>query len=140
MGIGTVHVRAALAGAWLLESVMMVAAGACASTQRADLAPGGRDAITMAELTQVVARDAYTAIEALRPLMLRGRGLKSYLPGSPQEPEVFVDGMYFGQLGSLRLLAVSDLAEVRWLDLGAAAVMYGQGHTAGVIDITTRRR
>jgi hypothetical protein len=123
----------------LLLLVCSVAISACATLSEGGAPPNGREAITMDELIQESARDAYTAIEVLRPLMLHGRGATSYLPGVPQEPEVFVDGVYFGPLGSLHLLAARDLAAIRWLDIAAAGVEYGQGHPAGVIDIRTRR-
>jgi hypothetical protein len=130
------HLRGAAVGVLLLFSV---GATACATLPQGTTTKGARDTITLEELIDVAARDAYNAIEILRPMMLRGRGVTSYMPGTPMLPEVFVDGMYFGPLESLHLLEVGDLAEVRWLDIGAAAVAYGEGHMAGVIDIRTRR-
>lgn len=96
--------------------------------------------ITRAELASVGVRDAYSAIMILRPQFLHDRGANSLLLDVPTEPDVFVDGQYYGRVDLLRDLPVQDLLEIRRLSVGDAVVRYGPGHPAGVIDIATRRQ
>lgn len=93
--------------------------------------------ITSKELRTVDDRDAYTAIALLRPSLLKNRGPTSILLDTPDQPEVFVDGMYYGPFESLRQLPVHELEEIRFLDVGDATIRYGMGHPSGIIDITS---
>ncbi|HEU4642084.1 MAG TPA: hypothetical protein VFS44_06470 [Gemmatimonadaceae bacterium] len=95
----------------------------------------GTGPITTAELRSIGDRDAWTAITMLRPQFLQHRGRTSFLLDSPESPEVYVDGMYYGPMESLRSLPSKELAEIRLLSVGDAVILYGTGHTAGVIDI-----
>lgn len=97
----------------------------------------GTGPIESSELRSIGDRDAWTAITMLRPQFLQHRGQTSFLLDSPSEPEVFVDGMYYGPMESLRSLPSKELAEIRLLSVGDAVIRYGTGHTAGVIDITS---
>jgi hypothetical protein len=91
--------------------------------------------ITSEELRSVDDRDAYTAIALLRPSLLKNRGYTSILLDTPDQPEVFVDGMYYGPFDTLRQLPVHELEEIRFLNVGDATLRYGMGHPAGIIDI-----
>jgi hypothetical protein len=93
--------------------------------------------IQTAELRSVGDRDTYTAIVLLRPQFLQHRGRTSLVLDSPTEPEVYIDGMYYGPMESLRSLPSKELQEIRLLTVGDAVLRYGTGHTAGVIDITS---
>ena len=95
------------------------------------------DPITFGEIQKLADRDAYTAIQLLRPVFLKHRGTTSFFLDSPTTPEVFVDGMYYGPLSSLRSLPAKEIAEVRFMNVGDATIRYGTGHTAGIIDIAT---
>ncbi|HKV49570.1 MAG TPA: hypothetical protein VJO52_00075 [Gemmatimonadaceae bacterium] len=91
--------------------------------------------ITSTELRTVDDRDAYTAIALLRPSLLKNRGYTSILLDTPDQPEVFIDGMYYGPFDTLRQLPVHELEEIRFLNVGDATLRYGTGHPAGIIDI-----
>ncbi len=93
--------------------------------------------ITSKELRTVDDRDAYTAIALLRPSLLKNRGPTSILLDTPAQPEVFIDGMYYGPFDSLRQIPVHELEEIRFLDVGDATIRYGMGHPSGIIDITS---
>jgi hypothetical protein len=107
-------------------------------------APGGnairQGPILVDELREVSDRDMYAAITLLRPQFFQRRGVTSFATQTPTEPEVYVDGMYYGSVASLRGLPAGDVVEVRMLNVGDAMIRYGTGHTAGVIDIRTRPR
>src|SRR6185437_15390200 len=66
-------------------------------------APSGEvSPITSKELRKYDDRDVYTAISILRPSFLTNRGQTSILLDSPAQPEVFIDGMFFGAFDTLR--------------------------------------
>lgn len=98
---------------------------------------GGKSTITSDELRTVDDRDAYSAISILRPSFLENRGRTSILLPTPDQPEVYIDGMYYGPFETLRQLPVHELAEIRLLDVGDATIRYGMGHPSGIIDITS---
>lgn len=100
----------------------------------------GSGPITEGELASVGVRDTYSAIMMLRPQFLHDRGATSILLDSPTEPDVYVDGQFYGRVDLLRDLPVQDVLEIRRLSVGDAVVRYGPGHPAGVIDIATRRQ
>jgi hypothetical protein len=93
--------------------------------------------ITSDELRTLDDRDAYTAISLLRPSFLKARGRTSILLDTPDQPEVFIDGMYYGPFDTLRQLPVHELKEIRMLDVGDATIRYGMGHPSGIIDIVS---
>lgn len=97
--------------------------------------PSESGTITSTELRTVDDRDAYTAIALLRPSLLKNRGYTSILLDTPDQPEVFIDGMYYGPFDTLRQLRVHELEEIRFLDVGDATLRYGMGHPSGIIDI-----
>lgn len=99
--------------------------------------PSETGPITSKELRTVDDRDAYTAIALLRPSLLKNRGPTSILLDTPDQPEVFIDGMYYGPFDSLRQIPVHELEEIRFLDVGDATIRYGMGHPSGIIDITS---
>jgi len=134
-----------------LASVTIVAAvcgasAACATSHATDASPdatapaphGRPNLITHDELATVYDRNAYQAIQALRPAMLKDRGATSILLDTPTRPEVYVDGMYYGRFSTLQQIQASDCWEIRYLNVGDATIRYGPGHAAGVIDITTK--
>lgn len=131
-------VRRATAAA--LSVMCLTVSAACAHHEpTSGLATGARDlgAITSKELRTVDDRDAYTAIALLRPSLLKNRGYTSILLNAPSQPEVFIDGMYYGPFDSLRQIPVHELKEIRFLDVGDATIRYGMGHPSGIIDITS---
>jgi hypothetical protein len=128
--------RQRIAGLGLALLVASSAAG-CMPSRSAQSTPAEGSVITAEELRRVGDRDAYTAIELLRPHFLRYRGQTGFRSDARAEPDVFVDGMYYGPMASLRRLPVRELAEIRFLSVGDATMRYGMGHLGGVIDITS---
>lgn len=122
-----------------VSAVCLTAAAACAHHEPSSglNTRAGLGAITAKELRTVDDRDAYTAIALLRPNFLTNRGQTSILLDSPNQPEVFIDGMYYGPFDALRQIPVHELKEIRFLDVGDATIRYGTGHPAGIIDITS---
>ena len=123
----------------VLIGVCLTASTACAHHEpTSGLARSGDGGtITSKELRTLDDRDAYTAIALLRPSLLKNRGRTSILLDTPDQPEVYVDGMYYGPFDTLRQLPVHELEEIRFLDVGDATIRYGMGHPSGIIDITS---
>jgi len=112
-------------------SAVCLTAGACAHHEPTSglTTRAGLGAITSKELRTVDDRDAYTAIALLRPNFLTNRGQTSILLDSPNQPDVFIDGMYYGPFDSLR--------QIPFLNVGDATIRYGTGHPSGIIDMTS---
>ena len=121
--------------------VCLTATTACAhhapDSEIAGPASAGISPITSKELRKFDDRDVYTAIALLRPAFLTNHGRTSILLDSPDQPEVFIDGMFYGTFDTLRQLPVHEIYQIRFLDVGDATIRYGTGHTSGIIDITS---
>jgi hypothetical protein len=101
---------------------------------------------------------AYDLISKLRPNFLSSRGATSISGGvSPVQgqlpptdasgpgprgeffPNVYLDGIKYGELSSLREIQSTQIGEVRFYQASEAERKFGPGNPAGVIAITTRR-
>lgn len=95
------------------------------------------DVLTRAEIDESTAENAYDAVRQLRPQYLRGRALVSVEYPSASVPIVYVDGLFRGDLSSLRAILVHDIAEIQFIDASDATTRWGTGHPAGVIHVVT---
>jgi hypothetical protein len=101
-----------------------------------------RDAnlITRQELDASVARNAYDAIQNLRPTFFRQRGTQTFDPTVSTQAAVYLDAQRYGDITALKSMTVDAIDEIRYLNPSAATSKYGTNHTAGVIEVTTRKR
>lgn len=102
-----------------------------------------QDVIAEAEIT-ARARDASNALEviqALRPQMLRSRGLSSPsdMTGEGTLPRVYVDDISYGNLNTLSNLNTNQIREIRFVNARDATTRWGTGHMGGVILVTTKK-
>ena len=87
---------------------------------------------------------AYDMVRTLRPTMLTTRGLtraaqsRSAMWESSTETKVYLDGLRYGGVESLRTISAVDVVEVRWLSAVDATIRYGTGNAAGAIAVTSR--
>ena len=96
--------------------------------------------ITAAEIARTNAASAYDAVKRLRANYLQSRGIGSFVHATRSAyPVVFIDGMEIGTLFELRSIPAQDVLEIRLLSSGEATLRYGQGYTAGIIHVTTKR-
>jgi len=91
------------------------------------------------EFQRSTATDAYGLVREFRPNWLNVRGPNSLRDPTASEIKVYVDGTLFGGLNSLHMIPVLDVQRLQHLRGPDAAARYGQGHTAGVIEVWTRR-
>lgn len=125
-------------------SLVLTGMGACLSRgaeesgQRPSRPPRRSNVlITREELVQSSARDAFQAVQTLRPDWLRGRGATSITGGVPQVV-VYVDGQRVGTRNVLAQFAVISIKELRYHSATDATQRWGTGHGGGVIEVITR--
>ena len=96
--------------------------------------------ITRQELDASVARNAYDAIQNLRPNYLRSRGTQTFDPTVSTQAAVYLDSQRYGDITALKSMTLDAIEEIRYLSPSDATSRYGTNHTAGVIEVTTRKR
>jgi hypothetical protein len=128
------------AAIWVICSAIVFVTACAAKTQNG---PGGtsgpRDRITAAELAEVDAVDAYTAVQQLRPLWLRARGAASFSEPMGSLPTVYADNMRLGDVGTLQTIPLAEIAEIRYISASDATTRWGTGVVGGVIEVIRKR-
>ena len=119
-----------------LYLIALAALIGCASAGSGSSAPR-RDPnlITAEDIAGIPATNAYEAIERLRPLVLRNRGKTSINTPNTQFPTVYVDGVRYGDLNSLRSILAIHVLEIRSYNGAEAGARFGLQTTAGVIEV-----
>jgi hypothetical protein len=116
--------------------------GGCVSPRGGTTGRLTPNVLTAEEIATTDALNAYDAISLKRPFFLKSRGPRSLLESptgqTAEYPVVYVDGMYYGELESLRFIAVTNIREIDYLDFNAATLRFGTGHTGGVILVLTK--
>jgi hypothetical protein len=82
----------------------------------------------------------YDAVARLRPNWLAPHGVTSSNMSSTTEfATVFVDGVLYGDLSTLRNLQAYHVADIRYYDITQSGAKYGiRGGSSGVIDVRTK--
>jgi hypothetical protein len=85
---------------------------------------------------------AYDAIARLRPNWLATHGPTSVnTAGGAGVATVFVNGVQYGDLSSLRNIPAYEVADLHYYDVTEAGATFGiKGGASGVIDVRTRLR
>jgi len=86
------------------------------------------------------ANTVYDAVARLRPNWLAPHGVTSSNMSSTTEfATVFVDGVLYGDLSTLRNLQAYHVADIRYYDITQSGAKYGiRGGSSGVIDVRTK--
>lgn len=96
--------------------------------------------ITEEEVDASHGSTAFEVIQKLRPNFLSYRGETSFDRKKSQPyPTVYVDGVAFGPIASLRTIPATQVSTIRLYRSWEATTTFGTGNMAGVIAITTRR-
>lgn len=120
-----------------VSALMVVLAAACASTGAAPESTGSsRNVITSEQLLATKQSNLYDAINRLRPMWLRARGISQVTPGIDAEVQVYRETTRLGTVEVLRTLAPQNVARVEYLDPGAAQIRFGRGSPNGAIVVT----
>jgi hypothetical protein len=118
--------------------VLLVTAG-CASSQSGGVV-STREILTAEEMSRTTALTAYDAIQVRRPAFLAGaqrRALRD-VDQPDTRPVVSVNGIYYGEVESLRDIPVREIKEIRFLEANDATRVLGSAYAGGVIMVTTK--
>ena len=115
---------------------MTVTLTACASKSGVDKSRSDRSMITLEEMSASGARDAFTAVQTLRPHWLSIRGISSI--HQQESVKVYLDGSLMGGPDQLRQITTNSIASMRHLSGLEASQRYGLDHGQGAILVFTR--
>ncbi len=96
--------------------------------------------ITAEEIAQADASrawNAYDLIAELRPAFLRSRGATSVRESVPTRAEIYLDGVHFGGLDSLKTISAAILKRIEYLGAMDATTRFGTNHVGGAILLST---
>lgn len=115
---------------WL---ILLFGAMACTSTEQgARSGQSSPNTIQFDELTiNVLGKSAYEVIQDVRPQWLRTRGRDSI--HNPGEVMVYLDGVEYGSVDSLRELSAENIDSVEYLSSREAQYRFGTGNTQGAM-------
>ena len=128
-----------------MATLLIVAASigcAPASSTKPSGAPANSRIITQKEIEAAgLGETAYDLISRLRPNFLTSRGQTSVNNGQSAAayPNVYLDGVAYGDINTLRNINTSQIGEIRLYQGYEAQTKFGMGNQAGVIAITSRR-
>ncbi|HWP83534.1 MAG TPA: hypothetical protein VNN76_12880 [Bacteroidota bacterium] len=102
----------------------------CGPSMGAGAARHLSDVITADEIArEPIINTAFQAVERLRPQWLATRKARAL---------VYWDNVRQGGIESLRAIAASNVAEIRFIDSHEATTRFGTGHTNGAILVTSK--
>jgi outer membrane cobalamin receptor len=120
---------------WLLLLVVLVSC----TRQTTRPTGGDRDVITEEEIAATSAINAYEVVQKLRGNFLSNRGKTTILGKSSSTPVVYVDGVRYGEILSLRNITATTVQSIRLYRAWEAQQKYGNDVMGGVIEVTTKR-
>jgi hypothetical protein len=118
-------------------AVATMAVSACSSATISGRNAYDPNLITFEQMSGEQNQSAYDAIRRLRPSFLTSRGPTTLLGTSSQYATVYVDGMRYGTIETLKHLPASWIASVRSHRVSSAGYT-GLNEMGGVIEIRTR--
>jgi len=127
---------------FMLVSIGAVIGCASSGSSGGGSAPDSRNTLRYDEISQAnVGGSAYDVISRLRPGFLVSRGQATISNGTAASsyPNIYLDGVPYGDINTLRSIDGSHIGEVRLFQAWEAQTKFGVGNNGGVIAITTRR-
>lgn len=118
----------------LLAAALSLSACLPPSSGPAPRRAGGDAPIQRTELVRLGSRDAFTAVQALRPRWLLARHPQT-LSGR-DGVVVYFETLRLGGLEALRDMSTNDIGAIQYLRPAAAQLRFGAGHLNGAIVIT----
>jgi hypothetical protein len=113
---------------------------ACSRAPRAgDRPASSSQLITADEIARSQAVNGYDAVQKLRANFLSNRGKTSILDrDAPESPTVYLDGMQYGPIASLRNIPANQIARIRLYRAWEASTKFGAYNSAGVIEVISK--
>lgn len=117
----------------------LAAALACASSGTAGTTVRREpNLITEQEIAASNESNVFDVVNRLRPMFLKTRGRSTINAGGSEYASVFLDGQYYGELGSLRNIVASQIHEIRYLNGPDAVSRYGMRYGSGAVDVRSK--
>ena len=120
---------------WSALVLVLVACVRQAPEQSAPASSG--EVITEAQIAQSQAVTAYDAVQKLRGNFLSNRGRTTILGDTSPLPVVYLDGVEYGPMASLKNIPATHVASIRIYRAWEAS-KFGMGKTGGVIEVITK--
>jgi hypothetical protein len=121
---------------------VLLGTAACASSGGGGGSGSNPDEITREDiLANPSYTNAFDLISSIRSRWLRasrGQGASFSSGGATQEPIVMLDGVRYGEIGSLRMINLNLVIRMRYLSATDATTLYGTGYVGGAIQVFTR--
>ena len=114
---------------------------ACAGSGSGPSRPqSDRNVISLAEIEETEARDAYEVVQQLRPRwMVRNRGQRTMFEDGADFAKVVVDEFPPREFDVLREIPRETIFEIRFLEPREATFLYGSGYNEGVVKVITKK-
>ena len=125
-------------------ATVLLAVTACASGGApVSAAKQNPNVISLDEIIESSASNAFEVIQRLRPNFLRTRGAVHGTPGATNAMEmvdlvVYLNENRLGGTDQLRQISTTDIREIRYFNSSEATTKWGTGHSAGAIQIVSR--
>ncbi len=117
--------------------IIVVMLFSCATSEQSKGSKSStRDLISAEEIANSTARNAYEAIEKLRPNLLRYRGSRGRSVAI--EPVVYVDNLRYGGMGALHDISSVTIEKFQYLKATDATTRFGTNHMGGAFVVTTK--
>ncbi|MEO8564158.1 MAG: hypothetical protein ABI601_18910 [bacterium] len=123
----------------ILRIALVTCALAACTHARQSGAGSSENIITEQEIDASGGMSVLDVIQKVRRNMLTNRGKTTLIGASPSLPSVFLDGVHFGEVGSLRTISARQVSTIRLYRAWEAQQKYGNGYVGGVIEVTTRK-
>lgn len=135
-----------------LGLLLALGLAACASGGGAAVRPVDNSVITLVEIQQVRADNAYEIVRQLRPRWLAARGSRGFrglssadttsAPAGSLETAatvvVYLDEVMLGAPSELQRISAQQVRSIRFLDASDAQQRFGMNHVQGAIVVSTR--
>ena len=123
-------------GVTLLLMAITFPLASCAVRASSGSIPRRPNLITAAQIEEAEsdAQNLWEVIQRLRPnwLVSRAATMRERI-----DPVVYVDGIRFGEVESLREIPVTDIIAILRVCAQDATILYGIGHAGGIIAVST---
>lgn len=96
--------------------------------------------ITADEIRSSELPTAFDVVQKLRPQFLNDRGRNTVANSSSAYPRVYLNGILYGEIGSLREILASQVTEIRYYNAGQAQGKFGSGNLSGALAVVTMGR
>lgn len=111
---------------------------ACAASKETQSPRRSHNLITGEEIAASTARDAFEAVQLLRPDWLIPRGVASIRSPQASMPVAYLENNKLGEIENLRTIPALDIAEIRFISSHDATTLFGTGHVGGAIMVKTK--